>query len=66
MYRKEVSNASPYTTILPMLLKFSNDVVWPVVFWCSDIGEGAFRCSLYLSPNVLDDSPIYSSSQSIL
>ena len=30
------------------------------------MGEGAFRCSLYLSPNVLDVSPMYSSSHSNL
>ena len=29
-------------------------------------GRGGFRCSLNLSPKVLEDSPIYSSSQSIL
>ena len=51
---------------LPIILKFSTDVMWPVLFWCSCMGDGAFRCSLYLSSNVLDDSPIYSSSQSIL
>ena len=49
---------------LSMMLKFSTDVVWPVVLWCSKIDEGAFRCSLYISPKVLDDSPIYLSSQS--
>ena len=32
-----------------------------VIYW-----EGAFRCSLKLSPKVLDDSSIYSSSQSTL
>ena len=51
---------------LPMILKFSTDVVWPVLFWCSNIGDGAFKCSLYLSTNILDDSPMYSSSPSIL
>ena len=51
---------------LPIILKFSTDVVWPMLFCCSNIGDGAFKCSLYLSPNVLDDSPIYSSSKSIL
>ena len=51
---------------LPIILKFSTDVMWPVLFWCSCMGDGVFRCSLYLSSNVLDDSPIYSSSQSIL
>ena len=34
-----------------------------MLLW-SCMGEGAFRCSLYLSPNVLDVSPIYSSSHS--
>ena len=29
-------------------------------------GEGALRCSLNLSPNVLEDSPMYSSSHSTL
>ena len=32
----------------------------------SCIGEGAFRCSLNLSPKFLADSPIYSSSHSTL
>ena len=35
-------------------------------FWWSYIGEGAFRCSLNLSPKVLDDPPMYLSSQSTL
>ena len=35
-------------------------------YWCSCFGDGVFRCSLYLSSKVLADSPIYSSSQSIL
>ena len=51
---------------LPIILKFSMDVSWPLMFWCWNIGEGAFKCSLYLSPNVLPDSPMYSSSQSML
>ena len=46
---------------LPIILKFSTDVMWPVLFWCSCMGDGAFMCSLYLSSDVLDDSPIYSS-----
>ena len=32
------------------MLKFSRLVSWPVVVWWSYIGEGALRCSLYLSP----------------
>ena len=51
---------------LPMILKSPTDVVWLVLFWCSKIGGSAFKCSLYISPNALDDSHIYSSSQSIL
>ena len=30
-----------------MILKFSTDVVWPVLFWCSKMGDGAFKCFLY-------------------
>ena len=51
---------------LPTVLKFSSVVVWPVVLKWSYIGEGAFGCSLNLSPNVLEDSPMYSSSHSTL
>ena len=36
-----------------------------VLLW-SWIGEGAFKCALNLSPNVLAVSPIYSSSHSNL
>ena len=36
-----------------------------MLLW-SYIGEGGFRCSLNLSPEVLEDSPMYSSSQSTL
>ena len=45
---------------LPTMLKFSSEVVWPVALLWSWIGEGAFRCSLNLSPNVLDVSAMYS------
>ena len=51
---------------LPIILKFSIDVSWPLMLWCWNIGEGAFKCSLYLSPNVLPDSAMYSSPQSML
>ena len=53
-------------TLYNMVLKFSPDVVWPVLIWYSKIGDGVFKCSLYLSTNIIDDSPVYSSSQSIL
>ena len=35
----------------------------PVMLLCWWMGEGALRCSLTLSPNVLPDSPIYCSGQ---
>ena len=38
----------------------------PVEEVCRCIGEGALRCSLYLSPKVLPDYPIYSSVQFIV
>ena len=43
---------------LPIILKLST----AIVFWCSMIGDGAFKFFLYCSSNVLTDSPIYSSS----
>ena len=52
-----------YVMVLPPYFwKFSFVVMWLVVFlwWC--IGEGSFRCSLNLSPKVLEVSPMYSSS----
>ena len=44
---------------LPTILKFSSVVLWPVMLEWSNIGDGAFRCSLNLSPNVLEDSYIF-------
>ena len=66
MYMASLIALAMLWSSLPIILKFSTDVLWPVLFWCSCIGDGAFRCSLYLSSKVLDDSPMYSSSQSIL
>ena len=66
MYMASFNALAILWSSLPIILKFSTDVMWPVLFWCSCMGDGVFRCSLYLSSNVLDDSPIYSSSQSIL
>ena len=40
--------------------------LWPVVLKWSYIREGTFRCSLKFSPNVLEDSSVYSSSHSTL
>ena len=55
-----------FCSSLPTMLKLSSVVEWPVVLLWSWIGEGTFRCSLNLSPNVLAVSPIYSSSHSKL
>ena len=51
---------------LPTIVKLSRETSWPVVFWWSMMGDGALMCSLYLSPNVLPDSTMYSPSQSTL
>ena len=48
---------------LPTMLKLSRDTSWPVVLWWSMMGDGALICSLNLSPKVLPDSPMYTSSQ---
>ena len=55
-----------FCSSLPTTLKLSSVVVWPEVLLWSWMGEGALRCSLNLSPNVLDVSPMYSSSHSNL
>ena len=51
---------------LPTMLKLSMVTLWPVALKWSYIQEGALWCSLNLSPNALEDSPIYSSSHSTL
>ena len=51
---------------LPTMLRLPNVMRWPVVDRCPYIGEGAFVCSLNLSPNVLVDSPMYSAFWSSL
>ena len=50
---------------LPRILKLSIDVLWSLMFWWWNIGEGVFKCSLNLSPKVLADSPTYASSHPI-
>ena len=47
---------------LPMMVKLSGLVLCPDWLLCAYIGEDFFRFSLYLSPKVLDVSPMYSSS----
>ena len=46
--------------IILKLLWLMGWLVWLLWWW---MGEGSFRCSLYLSPKVLEVSPMYSSSQ---
>ena len=48
--------AMPWSS-LSIMLKFSGVVLSPVWVLCTWMGEGSFRCSLYLSPRVLDVSP---------
>ena len=52
-----------FWTSMPTVLKFSTVVLAsPVVLLLSYIGKEDIRHSLNLSPDVLEDSPIYSSS----
>ena len=48
--------ARPWSS-LPMILKLSGVVLFPVRVLHAWMGEGSFRCSLYLSSRVLDVSP---------
>ena len=66
MYMDSLISLKRLCSSLPTTLKLSSVVVWPEVLLWSCMGEGAFRCSLNLSPNVLDVSPMYSSSHSNL
>ena len=59
-------NVPGNTVVFPStILKLSRETSWPVVFWWP-WWVMVLLCSLYLSPNVLPDSPMYSSSQSTL
>ena len=66
MYRASFMVLIRFWSSLPTMLKLSMLTSWPDLFEWSYIGEGAFRCSLNLSANVLADSPVYSSSHSTL
>ena len=46
---------------LPTIVKSLMLMLWPEMLQLSNIGEGAFWCSLNLSAKFLADSPIYSS-----
>ena len=52
-----------FKSSLPTISKLLMVTWWPLMLLWSCMGEGDFRCSLNLSPNVLEDSPMYSSSQ---
>ena len=51
---------------LSTMVKHSGLSRGPVVDVCKCMGEGALRCSLYLSPSVLPDSPMYCPVQLML
>ena len=53
IYIDSLINLERFCSSLPTILKLFSVVVWPVMLLWSCIGEGAFRCSLNLSPNVL-------------
>ena len=66
IYRASFMVPMRFWSSLPTMLKLSMLTSWPDLFEWSYIGEGAFRCYLNLSANVLADSPMYSSSHSTL
>ena len=66
IYRASLMVLMRFWSSLPTISKFSMLMLWPVVLWWSNMGDRAFWCSLNLSPNVLEDSPIYSPSHSTL
>ena len=66
MYRASFMVLKRFWSSLPSMEKLSIVTLWPQMLRWSCIGDGALRCSLYLSSKFLADSPIYSSSQSTL
>ena len=66
MYRASFTVLIWFKSSLPTMLKLLMVTLLPVMLLWSYMGEGDFRCSLNLSPKVLEDSLIYSSSQSTL
>ena len=58
MYRASLIVLIRFWSSLPTMLKLLIVTLWPVMLKWSNIGEGAFRCSLNLSPKVLEDSPM--------
>ena len=66
MYNASLIVLLRFWSSLPTILKLSIVTWWPLMLLWSNIGEGAFWCSLNLSAKVQEDSPMYSSSQSTL
>ena len=60
MYRASFIALLRLFSSLPIMLKWSTPMSWPVMVWWSNMGEGAFWCSLNLSAKILEDSPMYS------
>ena len=66
MYKASFMVLKRLWSSLPKMVKLSIVTLWPEMLTWSCMGDGALRCSLYLSSKFLADSPIYSSSQSTL
>ena len=66
IYRASFMVLKRFWSSLPSMEKLSMVTSWPEMVRWSYMGDGALRCSLYLSSKFLADSPIYSSSQSTL
>ena len=66
MYNASLIVLLRFWSSLPTILKLSIVTWWPLMLLWSNIGECTFWCSLNLSAKVLEDSPMYSSSQSTL
>ena len=47
MYIASFMALATFCPSLPVIMMLSTVVVWQVVFWWSNISDGAFKCSLY-------------------
>ena len=47
MYIASFMALATFCPSLLIIMKFFTVVVWPVILWCSNIGDDAFRCCLY-------------------
>ena len=57
IYRASLMVLMRFWSSLPTISKFSILMLWPVVLWWSNMGDGAFWCSLNLSPKVSGGFP---------